>query len=414
LRDDEKIKIRMKRILTPSLFIFLFILLYIGTACHETVQEIDQEEEDLIKFWEQFPGSRLESALSIAEFYEEMDEVQKATFGHVLFVELNKLNFRRIKDPRLLKDVYEYIDYSIDYYLQTKDYMRAIECYSYKGEFLLTERRYTEATKTLLKAIDIQEKENYPGLTAKIYFYLGRVSGYQEEFQEALTYIDLAIAYAGKDSLQSEIAKMYIVKGWIYDSLKDVYAALPNYRRALELTTDPVVIGDLFNSIGSSYTQIKQLDSALYYCSRSLEYPYIETNYSIRLYHLAEVYHKLHKTDSALLYANQAFDYPVDVYFQRNLYDLLREIAVEQEDNKNIAFYTKQYQAASDSIRKISSQPGPHIMQQIHELDKITIQVKSHRYYLSIFLIVISVIASMIIFYLYYKQRSKKTGSRYL
>ena len=112
-------------------------------------------------------------------------------------------------------------------------------------------------------------------------------------------------------------------------------------------------MGIALQEIGITYFFRTNYDSAAYYLKRSIYYPHIGYNQSIRHYKLSDSYFELNSYDSARYHAEMALKFPATFYTKKECYRILANSCYLKKDFKTMAGYMTHYQTMSDSIRKI-------------------------------------------------------------
>ncbi len=375
----------------------LFSTLFLFIACNSSVDEKLQLAEHHIT---NAPDSSLYILQQIRDDYPEMTDDEKALFGLLFFQSLDK-NSKDLSPA-------EMIDYSIDYYTRSNQKQRLAYSYLYKTHLFKNIRDYKNALENLFKARDYAIAGNDHSLLGKIYFDFAQISGYQEEYGKAQEYYELAEKEFEKARETENRAKTYMSMGWLYLALDDYDSSIKYSRKALNITTDSIIMGDVLNDIGNSYYFKEQFDSALYYIRQSLAYPYFDTNMSSRYYNIANVHSYLNKFDSAKYYVNQAFEYPIDIYFEEECYRVLTKIAIHENNKEDLQEYMAKHQACRDSIKLLEQQPNINILEHIHQTDKDVTVIKQQRLWMMIFIACLILIVSFIFLKLHKRNKQKQ------
>jgi len=345
------------------------------------------------------PEKSLDILIDLEDSYNGMADKKKAFFGVVLFQALDKTHNELTPA--------EFIDFSIDYYSRSGQKDRLAYSYLYKARMLRNKREYAGAIEYLLQALQLSGQGKDYSLLGKISFDLAQIAGFQEEFEKTEKYCDQAINYFEKSGEKDNVAKIYLYMGWLYQSTDDFDKAIGYSQKAMHLTTDSVVIGDALNDIGSYFLSKEMFDSARYYISRSLKYPYFDTNMSTRYFNMANVYSASNKNDSASKYINMAFEYPIDIYYECECYRLLTNIAFSQNNQENISKYLAAYHSCQDSIKKLEMQPNINLLEKIHQTDIEASRIKDQRLILIVIIICLVLISGLVFLWLYRSNKKK-------
>lgn len=328
-----------------------------------------------------FPVSIGGSFQEVEVRYDQLNDQQKAEYGLTL---LKNLVSSQSQDMPV-----EYIDFAIAYYKKQPDKTQLGQAYTYKAAIHANRREYPEATQCLLYALDYIDSYKNDKLPGQIYFLLGRLASFQDEFESALNYLDKAEYHYAKSGSHRMLSTTYTVRSWIYSALEDFEKAIEASLQSMKYTTDSIVYGDALNDIGSNYYYLGQADSALYYTKKSLDYPYLATNLSLRYYHVANAYHLKNQLDSARRYAQLAIHTPIDIHIEEECYRILIDVATQLNDDENLRYYIKRKQACIDSIMKLKGQVRVSSVEQMHTAHKENQLLQ--RNYKQLFLIMITV-----------------------
>lgn len=132
-------------------------------------------------------------------------------------------------------------------------------------------------------------------------------------------------------------------------------------------STDSIISGVALQEIGVAFFSENIFDSTVYYVKKSLKYPSVDFNKSVRLYVLSDAYYELNRLDSALMYAHESLTYPAPFHTKRECYRILANASYLLGDYKTMAGYMTYYQAYTDSVRVIDAQTKSTILENNHE-----------------------------------------------
>lgn len=336
----------------------------------------------------------------VEEKYDQLNDQQKAQYGLVLFKNLVSVHSQDMP--------VEYIDFTIEYYKKQPDKTKLGQAYTYKAAIHTHRREYPEATQCLLYAIDHIDSYKNDMLPGQIYFLLGRLASFQDEFESALNYLDEAEYYYNKSGSKLMISRIYTLRSWIYSAIEDFEKAIEASLESMKHTTDSIVHGDALNDIGSNYYFLGEGDSALYYTKKSLDYPYLDTNQSLRYYHVANAYNLKNQLDSARRYALLAINSPIDIHIEEECYRILIDVATQLKENENLRYYIEKKQACVDSIMKLKGQISVSSVKQIHSAHEENRMLKKNYKQLFLIMITAAIIVAGIITLLYIRNRKKE------
>jgi tetratricopeptide (TPR) repeat protein len=365
--------------------IYLTLLLLFLASCQHSSQKLQLVEEII--------DSQPDSALKILkeiDYKNEKSQSEKAHYGILMFKALDK-NYLTL-DPDSL------INFSITFYQNKKDNEKLGEALFYKGRMYNDAYQYENATKLYMLALDnLEGSENYD-LLAKVYSDLGRISVIQNEFEKALGKFHKAVFYASKTNNNKNVLKEKINIANVYRFEKKFDKAHQIYNEVFSNSTDSIISGLVLQEIGVAFFWENVYDSTIYYLKKSLDYPFVDINKSVRLYVLADAYYELLKLDSALFYAHESLTYPATFHTKRECYRILANSCYLKKDFKTMAGYMTHYQTMSDSIRKIDIQTKATIIEDIHQ-SNTKVKEKSGQIYWLIALIILIMGAGIYILY---------------
>jgi tetratricopeptide (TPR) repeat protein len=190
--------------------------------------------------------------------------------------------------------------------------------------------------------------------------------------------------------------------------MKDYNKARQYYKQSISQSADSFLHGLAYQEIGINYYFAKQNDSAKYFLTKSLLYPYKGTNYAIRCYNLADLYFDINQYDSALQYANKALKYPGTYFIQRECYRILTNSEYSRGDFKQMAVYMSKYQDYSDSVRKIETQTKTSVLEDLHQTSSTVSKSRQFLIVLGIVIFIITLVSLFIVFTLRNRSRKKQ------
>ena len=370
--------------------IYLTLLLLFLASCQHSSQKLQLVEEII--------DSQPDSALKILkeiDYKNEKSQSEKALYGILMFKALDK-NYLTLGPDSL-------INYSIAFYQNKKDNEKLGEALFYKGRMYNDAYQYENATKLYMLALDnLEGSENYD-LLAKVYSDLGRISVIQNEFEKALGKFHKAVFYASKTNNNKNVLKEKINIANVYRFEKKFDKAHLIYNEVFSNSTDSIISGLVLQEIGVAFFWENVYDSTIYYLKKSLDYPFVDINKSVRLYVLADAYYELLKLDSALFYAHESLTYPATFHTKRECYRILANSCYLKKDFKTMAGYMTHYQTMTDSIRKIDMQTKATIIEDIHQ-SNTSIKKKSGQVYWLISLITLILALGIFISYWFIKR----------
>ena len=139
----------------------------------------------------------------------------------------------------------------------------------------------------------------------------------------------------------------------------------------------------------------------------SLKYPSEGTNESMRLYNIANTFFQIQQYDSVKVYLRYALERPINLYIEEECFRLLTKVALEEGNTKQADYYLKAQRYLQDSIRSIEQQSNLSTIEQMHETEKAATTVKNQRQLLIILVVCLSLIALLIVWFLYRRKEQK-------
>ncbi len=173
--------------------------------------------------------------------------------------------------------------------------------------------------------------------------------------------------FASKTNKNKNVLREKINIANVYRYEKKFDQAHQIYDEVLANSTDSIISGVALQEIGVAFFSENIFDSTVYYVKKSLKYPSVDFNKSVRLYVLSDAYYELNRLDSALMYAHESLTYPAPFHTKRECYRILANASYLLGDYKTMAGYMTYYQAYTDSVRVIDAQTKSTILENNHE-----------------------------------------------
>jgi len=373
------------------LFIPLIFLILVG--CSLMPNEIKTAE----RIMETAPDSALRILQRIHTSNTIMSSADKALYGLLYFEALDK-NSKPLQPDSL-------ISFSLNYYQNSGDKQHLTICYFYKARIYKNAQRYADATVLYLKALDYsQDRKDYTML-GKIYADMGDICSVQLDYKEALRKYQLSVDCFKRAGKLIDASYRVIEIGRTYRFIKNYTAAHKYYLQAISQTKDSLLRGVALQEIGINYYWEKQYDSAQYYLRTSLRFPYKTTNYAVRCYTLADLYFDKERYDSAYHYASLALKYPANFFTQRDCYRILANTEYVRGNFKQMAIFMTNYQACTDSVRKVESQTKITVLEDLHQTSETANKTKK---YLTVLGWLLPLIISISLYVLYRLRKRNK------
>ncbi|HEY5589637.1 MAG TPA: tetratricopeptide repeat protein, partial [Paludibacter sp.] len=377
----------------PRIFIPLFCIWLAG--CSILPSEM--------KIAEQLMETNPDSALHLLQRVHPdkiMIDADRALYGLLYFQALEKNKLTLQPDS--------VINFSLNYYLKENDNSHLASCYFYKGRMYKNALRYDEATLLFLKALDyLKDRKNYV-LLGRIYADMGDICSIQMDYKASREKYQLSIECFNRAGMAIDASYRILDIGRTYHFAKDYKTALQYYRKALAQTKDSIFWGVALQEIGINYYWAKHYDSAQYYLRQSIHFPYKGTSYAIRCYNLADLLYNIEQYDSAYQYASIALKHPISFFTQRECYRILANTEYLKGDFKQMANFMTQFQACSDSVRKIESQTKTTVLENIHQTSETAGKTKQYLIILGWILPVFILLSLFILFRMRKRNKGKE------
>lgn len=349
--------------LKNRIIIPIFILLMVG--CSFSPNELKLAEHAMATS----PDSALR-ILKQMKNYNAMSEKDKALYGLLYFQALD-LNETPLQPDSIIMN-------SLNYYLKHDDKSKLPRCYFYKARMYKAAQRFDNATVLYLKSLDLLKSTDDFFMLGRVYSDLGEICSIQRDYDECLKNFQQSIEYFKKSKNIVEVSYRLISIGKVYHFKKDYHKAQFYYHKALSQTSNRFLQGFAFQEIGVNYYWAKKFDSAQLFLRKSLRFPYIGNNYSIRCLNLADLFFDINQPDSAKKYAKMALLYPSTFYNQRDCYRILANSECNLGDLKQMALYLSKYQDCNDSLRNVEMQTKYTVLQDFHENAQAASQTKKY------------------------------------
>jgi len=363
----------------------LFAVILFTTSCSRTNEKLLQAEQ-LIE-------SSPDSAMAILQKYNYncLTDKDKAFYG-LVYMQIRDKNLLPLEPDSLL-------EFSLKYYLDThNDHEKLATCYLYKGKQFKNIQDYAKAIECYLYSSDlIQDNENYE-LIGKLFFEQGYINAVQGEYKLARLKLNRSIQYFKISNSANPAFHSAIYIGWSFHEECLYEEAIKYYKSFKNNINDLLQKGVLWQEIAGNYYKLKQYDSAKYYLTEVLNYPYLQKNKAKRYSMMADLCFDIRQVDSAIYYSNKTLLYKTGITTRRNIYRILSN----SYSLKGNAYYAREfmskYQDCTDSIRKIDSQTKGSYIENMHNTQKDAEKSRSWIWYLSVLVILIFVLA--ILFYI--------------
>jgi len=346
------------------------------TSCSRTNDRLLQAE--------QLVETAPDSAMTILNkySYNKLSDKDKALYG-LVYMQVRDKKFLSLEPDSLL-------DFSLNYYLQKHDdHERLAVCYYYRGKGHKNNQNYVRAIECFLYSCDLMQNTKNYKILGSLFFELGCVNALQGEYQLARLKLNKSIQYFKISNSANPAFNSAIYIGWSFHEECLYEEAIKYYKSFKNNINDSLQKGVLWQEIAGNYYKLKQYDSAKYYLTEVLDYPYLQKNKAKRYSMMADLCFDIRQVDSAIYYSNKTLLYKTGITTRRNIYRILSN----SYSLKGNAYYAREfmskYQDCTDSIRKIDSQTKGSYIENMHNTQKDAEKSRSWIWYLSVFVFLI-------------------------
>ncbi len=168
-----------------------------------------------------------------------------------------------------------YYKKAINHYTNKKDNEQVAMVTSDMGDTYRMLGDMKTAIELNLQALDIFEKSNNRIGIERTCFAIGKIFHEQKEYEKALNYFNKALKINIEEENQEKTAKVYILIAQTYLDNKNFENAYEKIKKALDLdlknNQERSLIAD-YRSLGTYYTKLSKIDSAIVCLNKSLLY----------------------------------------------------------------------------------------------------------------------------------------------
>ncbi len=230
----------------------------------------------------------------------------------------------------------------------------------YLGSIYIFKSNYNLATDYSLQCLEYFERQKDYKAIAGMYLNLTYIQVEQKDLKKVEEYANLSYEYAILAKCDEYISKSLLNIGEMYFLKSEYYESINHYRQSLNIA-EKINYNDfkvtIFLNIGAAYTELNQLDSALIYAEKVVNYKnYNDASIFILpkgCLLLSEIYELKKDYKRAKNYAYKALKHSdsAQVYqFSAMAYDYLSRIYAKSGDYKTAFKYKEIYTKIHDSI----------------------------------------------------------------
>lgn len=347
-----------------------------------------------------------DSALIILKNIESPEKLTTAEYASycLLLTQAFDKNYILMNSDSLMKT-------AVQYYEKQNDANLLAQAYYYMGRTYSDMQDALQAQQYYLKALELGERLNLTDLLIKTYNSLGTLYSYQNVYEMALPLYKktLCLLKGSNDSTRLSLALRNTAR--VFSEIQQLDSAIYYYEQAIKTAT-PESISSLQNDLGSLYLKTDQYEKAGYHIRKS-----IQTCINPDLqYHTFLTYGEyLLKTaqyDSARYYLNQSLQSP-SIYTQAGSLHYLARLERQNSNPANYFSYWDQYEQLRDSIEDDYHFENIRIVQSMFNYQnisdqKIIYEKKAAERMIIIYQILIITIVLLLAGYFYFKKEQNK------
>ena len=300
----------------------------------------------------------------------------------------------------------------------------------YLGSFYLLKSNFNLATDYSLQCLEYFEGQKDYKSIAGIYLNLTYIQVEQKDFEKAEEYSYLSYEYASLAKYDPYISKSLLNIGEMYFLRSEYYEAINFYKQSLSIA-EKINYDDfkvsIFLNIGGAYTELNQLDSAVFYTEKVVNYKHyndasifiLPKGYLLlsEIFALKEDYNKakdnaykaLKHSDSAQVFqfSAMAYDYLSRIYAKTGDFKTAfkyKEISTEIYDS---IFTEEKYRIQNDLEAVYENSKKQNTIEELskeNEIRKLKNQRSSFLIYLLVFIFVLAILIAI----LFIKQNKNK------
>ena len=330
---DIKTKMQICKVVFLTLFAIAFL------SCSKNTSQT----ENILKQAEIIMESQPDSALILLNNIERPETLNEPLYYEyiLLMIQARDKNYMDITTDSIIKD-------AADYFIKTNDIQNAAKAFFYWGRSNLYQNFYQNAINELIKAKELAMKVNNFSLLGMIYIDIGSIYYKQTSLDKCLENYYLAKESFSKaaDLKRENYSLRRIASLFLIIEPQKVDSAIFYFQQALEFAieeNDSIEIKEGLNNLSVAYSENKDYSNAKKYIFESIALDdhneLLFNNYT----HLSKIYTEMNQLDSALFLLNSLFEQLDDRnnYELYSFYNSLFELYSKKNDYKIALEYHK-------------------------------------------------------------------------
>lgn len=239
------------------------------------------------------------------------------------------------------------------------DIAAQIEVLRIKGAWLFLSGKHTNAIETLLKGIEIGEKNPPCHELVITYYEVATVYSKNTNLTQANIFLEKGLQLAKELKDTSAIADAYNRKGIFFEKASKLDSALYFYKQSLKLnmlSKDTIGMSYSYENIATVLAQQNKTATAIQYLKIALnirESKNDQYGIAIATINLSEAFYNNNQKDSAIIYAHKAIDLARKINFLDLIQHAYKQLSMMYKEGKNYdkaLHFHEQYTALHDSI----------------------------------------------------------------
>ena len=362
-----------------------------------------QAAEELM---EHHPDSAL-SILNGIKTSEKLSEGQNALWC-LLFTQAQDKNYMAHTSDSI-------IQIAVRYYEKKKDRGNGMKAYYYNAIVLDDLSDFLRAQDFYLKALDTGKDSDDHALQGRICANLGLLYIYQDLFEPALALQEEAVVHFTNLCDTMAIGMSLRNIGRIYASRNQLDSAVVYYSKAMEYITEQNRLS-IHNEIGGLYIRMRNYPEALKHISLALGSLDLEKDRVTIYYNLGDLYRKTGQSDSAAHYLSLCLT-SGNIHTKAGATLALGYLEEKRKNWEVSATYLSQYIELQDSISKTERAAELQRIQSLYnyqqvEKDRIFHEMESRKKTTYLYLLSVAFISILMAAVFYYRQRKQVNRER--
>lgn len=358
---------------------------------------------------EQLIDSKPDSSLNILNNLPDKQKLSK--YNHALYC----LLLTQAQDKNFIIHTSDSIcKIAVKYFEKHSDIHYTMLAYYCMGRVYSDLQDALQAQEYYLKALEIGKNSKEYKLLIRISSNLGTLYNYQGIYDMALPFYKQALHYTQLELQQDSLNISYILRNIArtYTQTNQSDSAIWYYQRAIDYST-PKNLSSLYVDLGNIHFSNNEYEETKKYLNKALNVLVNKTSIDYINLSKGKLYTALNSLDSAKFYLNLSLQSPY-IHTKAGSLQRLANVALKENDFKNFAKYTLQYEELRDSITNRSHFENIRLTQSMfnyQQINKEKIKFEKEatdRLILVYQIIILFVIILTVGIYIYKREQNKK------